>query len=253
MFLQTTFTINPVLTTTFIDFNQKVRFSFITSGIKSILEYSEKAKLNILDIGAGLGNLSDFISISQNCSIVNVEINSKRKLQNMVVADGSQLPFVSEVFDFVVSCDVYEHVKKENRSDFVKEMLRCCKRGLVLTYSKIHAKNPSSSGIKIFEKLGGKNLDWYLEHNKNVIVDDKLLIENIQENGGKIKNKKPLVGVFGLFFTGLTIFIQGKIRISAFKYFLQIAGLLITRLIDFPPFYGFGLTVVKNKDYAGVL
>jgi 2-polyprenyl-3-methyl-5-hydroxy-6-metoxy-1,4-benzoquinol methylase len=242
------FTRNSALNTALIDFNQLIRFNYIASNLKVITKQkNNKLKLNILDVGSGLGNLSEHISERQHCSIINVEITAKRKLPNMVVADGSSLPFVSQAFDFVVSCDVFEHVNEKSRSAFIKETLRCCKQGLVLTYSKIHQENLAPSGIKIFEKLAGFCPDWYTEHNENKIVNDTLLIKNVKENGAVIKNTKPLIGIIGLFFTGFIIFVPSRLKILPVKFFLQVTSLLLTRAIDIPPFYGFGLTAVKTS------
>jgi 2-polyprenyl-3-methyl-5-hydroxy-6-metoxy-1,4-benzoquinol methylase len=199
-------------------------------------------------VGAGLGNLSSYISDRQDSFIINIEIDARRKLPNMVVCDGAKLPFITEAFDFTVSCDVFEHVREKNRPDFIKESLRCCKCGLVLTFSEIHARNPSQGGIKIFEKLAGFSPDWYIEHNENKIVNETLLAKNIKENQAKIANIKPLVGLFTLFLTGFSLFIQGKIRLRTSHFLFQVTSYLMTRLIDFPPFYGFGLTAIKTDS-----
>jgi 2-polyprenyl-3-methyl-5-hydroxy-6-metoxy-1,4-benzoquinol methylase len=240
---------NPTLTATLIDFNQTIRFGYITSSIQAIMKSSKgRSRLNLLDIGAGLGTFSDYISAKQDCFIVNVEVSSKRRLPNMVIADGSRLPFKPEAFDFVTSSDVFENVKLEARSSFVKELLRCSKQGFVMTYSKIHTAHPSPSGIHIFERLAGYQPEWYLEHNQNIIVNDASLIDVIEKNGAKVKFIKPLAGISVLFFTGLMIFIQGRVRNKIINFLMQAASYLITRLIDPPPYYVFGLSAVKvNK------
>jgi 2-polyprenyl-3-methyl-5-hydroxy-6-metoxy-1,4-benzoquinol methylase len=79
---------------------------------------AKNARLSLLNIGAGMGTFSDYISAKLDCSIVNVEVNSKRKLTNMVIADGSRLPFKPEAFDFVVYSDVLEHITLGSRQNF---------------------------------------------------------------------------------------------------------------------------------------
>lgn len=240
---------NPTLTATLIDFNQTIRFGYITSSIQTIIKRSkeEPSRLILLDIGAGLGTFSNYISAKQECFIVNVEVTSNRKLPNMIIADGSKLPFKTKVFDFITSSDVFEHVKSEDRPDFVKELLRCSKQGFVMTYSKIHTAHPSPSGIRIFERLAGYRPEWYLEHNQNIIVDDASLIDTIEKNGAQVKCVKPLAGISVLFLTGLMIFIQGRVRNKVLNFLMQGASYLIARLIDPPPYYGFGLTAVKDS------
>ncbi|NLR94586.1 class I SAM-dependent methyltransferase [Flammeovirga agarivorans] len=50
-----------------------------------------------------------------------------RKGQEFILADGENLPFEDNEFDYVICCHVIEHV--ENPTQFVKEMTRVGKRG----------------------------------------------------------------------------------------------------------------------------
>lgn len=236
---------NPVLKAFFIDFNQHIRFTYIVKNLGVLLRSvtSQETIFTTLDVGAGIGILSDYLRGEFAGFIVNAEISSKRKLSNLVVANGSRLPFRDNSFDFLVSSDVLEHIEYSDRVDFVKELLRCCKFGIVITYSKVHKDNPSPSGIKIFENLCHSFPDWYLEHNRKKIVDENALINILNENGAQVTELKPLTGIFALFFTGM----QYLLSIRLLVFLLNITGYLATRLLDPPPYYSFGVTALKRK------
>ncbi len=236
---------NPKLKAASIDFNQNVRFIYVKKSLEALLKRArfQNHIFTALDVGAGLGTLSNYLSQELGCSIINVEVNSTHKLANLVVADGSRLPFKDNSFDFAVSSDVLEHIKQDDRVNFLEELLRCCRFGVIVTYSKLHKNNPSASGIKIFEKLCRKHPDWYLEHNRNIIVDDAALKNASNRNGAKIVELKPLTGIFSLFFTGA----QYLIHVHALSFFFNITAYLFTRLIDPPPYYAFGLITTKRN------
>jgi 2-polyprenyl-3-methyl-5-hydroxy-6-metoxy-1,4-benzoquinol methylase len=238
---------NPVLEAFMVDFNQHVRFSYIVRNLRILLKSaaSKEMKSKILDVGAGPGTLSDYLIVNFPCFIVNVEVNATYKTRNLVVAVGSDLPFRDNAFDFSVSCDVFEHVNSNDRSDFLKELLRCCKYGLVITYSKLHTNNPFQSGIRVFESLCLVFIPgWYAEHNENTIVDDDALVSALEENGANLVEVKPLVGVFTLFFTGL----QCLMRTRLLRLLLNTIGYFASRLIDPSLYYGFGVTALKQKS-----
>lgn len=237
---------NPIFSAFLIDFNQHVRFNYIVRELAVLIKSlrAEKTTLSILDVGSGLGTLSEYLAREFSSVVVNVEISPVRKLGNLVVADGSSLPFKDASFDFLVSSDVLEHAKSDDRLRFVGELMRCCRLGLVITYSKLHKNHSSQSGIKIFENFCRNCLPgWYLEHNRTKIVDDVALLNSLKESAYQIIEQKPLSGVLTLFFTG----IQCRLTIQPPRFILNLIAYLATRLIDPPPYYGFGLTASKHK------
>ncbi len=239
--------LSPVLKATMIDFNQHIRYSYIVAILRQFTKPLRKNKttLSVLDVGSGTGLLASYLSSKgdEEFFITNVDIHAKRNISNLVIADGAMLPFRTEAFDFAVSSDVLEHVNEKSRDGFIKELLRCSRFGFVMTYSKIHKKHPYQSGIHIFEKLCGNLPEWYLEHSSNKLVDDNALIQLIQKEGATVKFSKPLTGVMVLFFTGIQLRVHPN---KLTNFFLQTTAYLMTRLIDPPPYYSFGLSAIKT-------
>jgi 2-polyprenyl-3-methyl-5-hydroxy-6-metoxy-1,4-benzoquinol methylase len=237
---------NPTLEAFLVDFNQHVRFTFIAKSLGTLLQLLnvKKSDLLILDVGAGLGTLSSYIDREIDCFTVNAELNPTRKLRNLVVADGRALPFRDSSFDFIVSSDVLEHIKAEDRACFASELVRCTIFGLSITYSKLHAGHPSQSGIRVFERIcSGRYPSWYLEHIENKIINDAAFSSALEEKGVHVVEFKPLAGVLTLFFTGL----QCRLTVQVPRFLLNLTAYFTTKLIDPPPHYGFGLTALKTK------
>lgn len=63
-------------------------------------------------------------------------------LSNCVRANGVALPFGSEVFEAVVTCDTLEHVPPPSRSAFVSELLRVASHcvALIVPFNSAHSQ-----------------------------------------------------------------------------------------------------------------
>lgn len=232
------------LKTIMIEFNQHVRFTYILKNIRILQRFvPEQTMFTVLDVGSGSGTLSEYLLREFTVSLFEVEISRRYKLSNFATANGSQLPFRDNSFDFVVSTDVLEHVKSGERKAFTKELLRCSKIGFVITYSNFNRNNSSQGGIKIFENLCHKWPDWYLEHNANSIVNHDALMETINESKAHIMNKKQFCGIFSIFFTGLSARAPPLLN-----NLLNLTGYFATRFVDPPPYYNLGITVQKSKQ-----
>lgn len=218
---------------------------YIIKRIRVLFKQVDKSACNsmILNVGAGPGTLNSYLVREPPVgSITNVEINSNFKIESLVVADGSRLPFQNNTFDFIVSSDVLEHVEALRRADFVKELLRCSKFGFVITFSKLHKDHVFNGGIKVFEKTWGTPFPaWYLEHNQTDMIDICDLKNLLKESGCRRIEFKPLVGVFTLFFTGL----ERRMPFKIFRFLSNVTGYLTTRIVDPLQCYGFGVTALK--------
>jgi ubiquinone/menaquinone biosynthesis C-methylase UbiE len=235
---------NPSLNATAVDFNQNLRFHYIIKNLKRQTQATPNPV--ILDVGAGMGTLANYLS-SQNCSVINLETNKKRRLNNQVVADGRALPFENQAFDVTVSSDVLEHVAAPDRDRFLHEMLRCTKNGTIITYSKIHTCNPNRSAIKVFERFTRAPPDWYMEHNSNHIVENRKVISTLEDNHRNKVAETSIVGFWAVVFTGVLQNVPWRANLRSL---LNIATYVVVRLIDRSPFYGFGVTATKPSGAA---
>lgn len=236
---------NPILNAIVVDFNQSLRFRYIIKNLK--LQTKEASNSIILDVGAGMGTLAYFLANQKNCSVVNLETNRKRRLKNQVIADGRNLPFKNQAFDVTISSDVLEHVPAHDRDSFLQETLRCSKKGIIITYSKIHKCNPNRSAIRVFETFTRSQPDWYMEHNSNGLVDNKKVILTLEANKRNTVVETPIVGFWAVVLTGVLQNVPWKANL---RPLLNIATYIVVRLIDHPPYYGFGVATIKNSIEA---
>jgi len=230
---------NPSLNATAVDFNQNLRFQYIIKNLKQQTQATENP--TVLDVGAGMGTLSNYLN--QNCWVINLETNRKRKLKNQVIADGISLPFSDKAFDVAVSSDVLEHIAERDRDRFLLEMIRCSKTGVIITYSKIHAANPNRIGIKIFEALTRTQPDWYSEHNSNSIVKNRKVLAALETNGNGVM-ETTIVGFWAVVFSGMLQNVPWRANLRAVA---NIVSYLVVRLIDRAPYYGFGVVAARKQ------
>ncbi len=123
-----------------------------------------KEKLTILDVGGYKGKTHEF---HPNDSVTVCDLYDVEE-SNYVKGDGRKLPFKSNEFDFVVTFDTYEHVPREGREIFVKELARVAKEGVVLAAP---FDNESGSVFQAemnlndyYKKLYDNDHPWLKEH-----------------------------------------------------------------------------------------
>ncbi len=86
---------------------------------------SQRGRLRVLDVGGGPGSLAAFLPADDVVSLdVVVPDGWFSTAPDLVVADGSALPFADAAFDVVVSLDTLEHVPGAKRPAVLTEVLR---------------------------------------------------------------------------------------------------------------------------------
>jgi SAM-dependent methyltransferase len=98
--------------------------------------YLERSHLRVLDVGGlirirpdqSILPLSHFLPEDH---VVAVDLEAE-PVPNYALANGLALPFATETFDLVASCDTLEHVPPDSRFDFVDELLRAACQYVVL-------------------------------------------------------------------------------------------------------------------------
>lgn len=239
----------------FITFVQRIRYNLILSSL-------EKLRGDVLDVGCGRGTLGRMLEINgMHVTYLDIDkITSLKYLGNkeMVVADGSALPFRDKSFDFTTSTDTLEHLPQSKREAFVAELVRCAKRRVVFTFCQLHKQNPKKCGILLFEffyrlfKL--PDPDWYEEHSAHEIPHLNRFKDIIRYSGAALHQK----AYYGL----LTLFLQASLgalmsrrykvdrqasntfaRYPIFLMFLNYFFYFVLSIIDIPPYYSIAVEV----------
>jgi SAM-dependent methyltransferase len=99
----------------------------------------------ILDVGGGIDALGKFVK--NKIIVANLKSGD-------ILLDGSRLPLENNSFDVVTSIDVIEHIPREKRKEFVKELLRVAKRRVIISaplWSKGHQVSETEL-LKLFRK-----------------------------------------------------------------------------------------------------
>jgi cyclopropane fatty-acyl-phospholipid synthase-like methyltransferase len=233
---------NPILDATMHDFNQTLRFQYITKNVKQLT----KAKLNakILDVGAGRGTLTNYLTAKLNCKTINLETNKQEKTKDLIVANGTHLPFIDSAFDVAISSDVLEHINASNRGCFLGSFCAVQKPGSYWTFSRIHTRNPQRSAIRIFERLSRSEPEWYREHNSCDLVAPNEVVEELMRNKASRISVEPIVGFSAVAATGLIQNIPWRAHLRASA---NILAYFAVKLTDREPYYGFGVTATKNR------
>ena len=103
--------------------------------IASMVEYNS----SVLDLGCGDGTLGEKLIKERNCKVVGIDISkvaveyAKRKGVNAIVGDLDEpLNFGDNTFDYVILCDVLEHLFDPMFA--LKEALRVRKKYVIVAF-----------------------------------------------------------------------------------------------------------------------
>lgn len=85
-----------------------------------------KGKKQILDVGGASQILSNFL---RETKVISINLNTQGDIQY----NGLNLPFKDLAFDTVVSLDVLEHIPKNNREQFINELIRVAQNEVLIS------------------------------------------------------------------------------------------------------------------------
>lgn len=154
-------------------FHQFQRYKILEKIISSLRGNQES--LRILEVGAGKHrNAEKFLPLDQ---FIYLDVSYPEEyLKNpvFVMGDATKLIYEDNEFDYVVALDVYEHIENEKKNDFLKEITRVSRKGIILSapFSKDNLESLEKN-LNIFcENLElGYKVDWLEEHLKLGLPD----------------------------------------------------------------------------------
>lgn len=120
-------------------------------------------KLKILDVGGSGSIIEQFIDV--DLTIIDI-LPNVAKTRNYVQGSALSMPFADSQFDAIISCDVLEHIPKDDRPAFLKESARVSK-DLVIVAAPFNLKGVRDAEIEAneyYKKMTGVDHRWLLEH-----------------------------------------------------------------------------------------
>lgn len=189
-------------------FDQYQRYKHVQEIVDLI---RDEKTYKILEVGANEHkNLEKFLP---NDSITYLDIEVPESLQNdpqYIEADATKMPQVpSESFDFVVALDVFEHIPKEIRDNFLKELHRVAKQSVIISapYNSLEVINAEIRANEYYKQLYGNGFRWLEEHRENDLPDiDKTIsfyknhnINYLQFAHGSLSTWEKLITLHFLF------------------------------------------------------
>lgn len=146
--------------------DQYGRYGIVAEKIKELMATKGQEKVTILDIGGYKGEIHRFFKESE-ASITVLDLYDCDDL-NYVKGSALDLPFKDGAFDYTVSFEVFEHIPRKDRAQFIKEAIRVSKGAFVLTAPFAGGNNEVlQSEIYVndlWKKLHHENHPWLYEH-----------------------------------------------------------------------------------------
>ncbi len=162
----------------FSSFDSYQRFKFVANLLK-------KTKVKtILDVGGDIGHLRYFLPKKK---IVTADISDKADIK-IKKTKKYKLPFKDKEFDAVVTIDTFQYVKKEQRKDFIKELLRVSEQYVIITapfFSKsvVEAEKECNT---FYKKIFKKDNRWFAITLKHGIPKFNELKNSIKDYSYKV-------------------------------------------------------------------
>ena len=135
---------------------------------KALAKETRKTAVTILDVGCGDGTTMKYLNDHGfTCLGVDLTLNGIKDakefqigdtgLSTLFVAPSWKLPFCNNVFDYVISTDVLEHIPQELVAVSILEMYRVARRGLF----NCVATWPDKGDHGVDLHLTVKPIDWW--------------------------------------------------------------------------------------------
>ncbi|MEK4046474.1 class I SAM-dependent methyltransferase [Paenibacillus sp. FSL H8-0048] len=161
-----------------IPFHQYQRYKLAEPLINSFK--IDNKKLNILEVGANEHkNLKVFFP---NDEILYLDIILSEEMLSdpqFIQGDATDMKFADSSFDIVLALDVLEHIPPNKRKEFLSELYRVSKYGVILSAPFLTNKNVKSEEriASFYRAIYGSEILWQNEHAENGLP---ILEENLE-------------------------------------------------------------------------
>ena len=172
-------------------FDQYQRYKNVEIIVNDLRKNGETFK--ILEVGANEHkNLEKFLP---NDKIFYLDTHLSERLKNdpaYILGDATQMHFKDNEFDIVIALDVFEHIPKERRELFLREIDRVSSN-LYIIAGPFYSDAVSEAELRVnaeYKCIFGKNHPWLIEHIENQLP-------NLEQTISILKNMDRKISMFG--------------------------------------------------------
>ncbi len=139
------------------------RYLILAGIIDSYRYHKSDQNLKILEVGGSGSILHHFVEA--DITIIDVLPNDN-KLENYVQGDALAMPFADKSYDIVITSDVLEHIPKDNRAKFLKEISRVTKDLAVVAapFNLKGVREAEISANNFYKNIRQEDHRWLAEH-----------------------------------------------------------------------------------------
>ena len=163
------------------------RYLIIAVILKAYQKLLGSNKLKVLDVGGSGSILSKFIDV--DLTIIDILPNDANR-DNYIQGSALIMPFADSSFDVVMSCDVLEHIGKDDRPLFLKESARVTK-DLMITAAPFNLQGVRKAEIsanKFYKDMTGEDHRWLFEHLLDELPDLLLASKVLGDLGMQVEH-----------------------------------------------------------------
>ena len=200
-----------------------IRYAPIVSEIKKLNLKNSK----ILEIGPGSLGITPYLK--QEIDGLDVDFTGpKSPYLNKIKGIATELPFRKNSYDVVISVDVLEHLKKEDRPKAIFEMMRVAKKLAVIAVPVGElSQNQDKELYSHWHRLK-KNEDLFLkEHVENGLPTSEEILVNIDKFKRTLGKNTKVKSYPNLNLSVRNILMRTWISNNRFIYYLYLKGYLL--------------------------
>ncbi|MFA5360291.1 MAG: class I SAM-dependent methyltransferase [Patescibacteria group bacterium] len=142
----------------FKNYSPDIAFRYLP--VIDILNKNKLQNSNIIEVGSGDTGLTRYLKKKITGVDISFEDENSSGLLKKIKITGIGLPFPDDEFEVAISVDSLEHIEKDNRREFIKEIVRVARKYLIIVVPSGRAS------LEQDKKLDKQFYDIYKYHDK---------------------------------------------------------------------------------------
>lgn len=153
-------------------FDQFQRYGIVCRAIEHLRKSGQR--FSILEVGANSHRILGQLLPHDNIIYLDQEIPPEMQgASDVLIGDATNLDLADGAFDIVVALDVYEHIRPDQRRDFLHHINRVSRVAMLLAapYASVAVTAAENAASAFWNELFAKPYRWLVEHAENGLPD----------------------------------------------------------------------------------